>query len=149
MITRGLYLDILLSLLKLTPLSLQDKATLGGHLQEVITECYSAIQSLSLTEQQLFTKDLTASQLSLLFWCSTNVDGLVVKDTPLNAAALLKVCLQDDRPIYVRTFCLEYVNKSDICDDVIAEKVLTLICAETDPDFLIEVGIYFCGSRDF
>ena len=144
-ITRGLYLNILVNilvtLLKTSPPSLQ-KGPLLRQLQEVITECYLAVQP-GYFEQQVAAKDLAISQLRLLLWCLSRFDCVVVDDARLSTLSLLKLCLQDDQPLHLRTFCLEFINGSgpDASDDVIVERVLNLLCSETDSDFLIQVGV--------
>ena len=139
-ITRSSYLRVLLSLVEACESYLLLNESLLSQLREVVTDCNQAIQTCCF--KQLFDKDLAILQLKLLLWCSSHhkLAGLVFGGTNLEPTGLLRQCLDDGYPLTIRTFCLEFVNKTNTFSvDVIANCVLNSLCSEVDPDYLIQV----------
>ena len=132
---------VLLSLLELSASSLQNQS-LRCQLGEVLTSCYQAIKSCC--SGQLYCKELSIIQLKLLLKYFDSIGDLEIEGTKLlEPPSLLRMCLQDVYPLSLRTFCLEFINTTQTfgTNGDITDTLLTSLCSETDPDYLIQVSL--------
>ena len=145
-----MYLKVLLDLLEISDSKSRLDGTQLGQLGEILTDCYQAIQGCRFN-QQLFDKDLNIVRLKLLLFCLScdRFASLTVMDgTKVEPVGLLRMCLCDEHPLALRTFCLEFINTAATLlptmymyygDGVISELVVKSLCSESDPDYLIQV----------